>query len=449
MEREDYRQVEKKRWKIHLVLTFLVFFLTLALLVMVYSFDYFGWLKLGTYWDVYRIIFACLTIGFLSYLTFLARKEQNKIKMLMELMADNTALLKRNTEAISLLNENIVRLFHLRQVSGLSEFLKVLLKLLEADGGVIFFAEGKAQTLVGTADGKDSKKQETVINRVREIFKQGKTNYFEPLSDERKASPEGSELSLIVAPLNFEGKTSGLIAFWREARTFEEDDYSLLLELSKGIEVAMVNAYLLEEKEEMLRGLAEELINWVEMEAPTRRGHAREVAYLAGRIAEKMGLSEFEVREIQLAGLVHDVGLGGVDKLVLEKPNKLSLEERKEIERHVELGKAILEKSRFPKRIVSMVYSHHEKCDGTGYPRGLKREQIPLGARIIAVADVFDALTHRRSYRGAEDGLEALKLLQKGVPKRFDPQVVQAFLRVWQEEEANFNASDSSSPRVH
>ncbi len=185
---------------------------------------------------------------------------------------------------------------------------------------------------------------------------------------------------LLTAPFYFEGKLVGLVGFWKEKSRFEESDCEQIKKLVEGIEVALANAYLLNEKEDRLRGLAEELINWIELKAPNRRGHAWEVAYWAGRIAEELGLSDFEVREIQLAALVHDIGLGGVNKFVLGRPGHLSPEEKKEVERHVELGKTILEKARFPTRIVSMVYCHHEKCDGTGYPRGLKREQIPLGA---------------------------------------------------------------------
>lgn len=451
MEKEEYRQAEKKRWKIQLIVTLLALLLAVAFFVMVYSFDYFGFVKLGTLWDLYKASFAILTIGFLTYLTWLSRSEQKKIQKLIERVTENSVQLEKNSEVIQMLNENITRLFYLRQVSGLHEFLKVLVRILEADGGVIFFAEGKAQTMIETSDGQSLEMQEAAINKVKEVYAQGKAAYFDTISLEGKIQnkPETLKFSLITLPLNFEGKLVGLVGFWREKNHFKETDYEQIKQLSKGMEIAMANAYLLNEKEDMLKGLAEELIDWIELEAPTRRGHAREVAYLAGRIAEEMGLSDFEVREIQLAGLIHDIGLGGVDKLVLEKPGKLSPEERKEVERHVELGKSILEKARFPQRIVSMVYSHHEKCDGTGYPLGLKREQIPLGSRIIAVADVFDALTHRRAHRGAEDNKEVLRLLQKGVPKRFDPQVVQAFFQVWEDETANHEPTSEPSSNYH
>lgn len=450
MKEEEYRQAEKKRWKIQIIVTLIAFLLAAALFVMVCSFDYFGFVKLGTFWDLYKILFAILTTGFLVYLTWLSRNEQQKIEKLIEKVTDNSSQLQKNSEAIQTLNENIIRLFHLRQVSGLSEFLKVLLKLLEADGGIIFFSEGKVQTMIETSDGEISEVQELVINKVREIFNQGETTYFDLIKSKSKDSREPEiPVSLITVPLNFEGKLVGLVGFWRDKNLFQESDFQKIQQLSMGIEIAMANAYLLNEKEDMLRGLAEELINWIELEAPTRRGHAREVAYLAGRIAEEMGLSDFEVREIQLAGLVHDVGLGGVDKLILEKPGKLSPKEREEVERHVELGKTILEKARFPQRIVAMVYSHHEKCDGTGYPQGLKREQIPLGSRIIAVADAFEALTHRRAHRGPEEKQEALRLLQRGVPNRFDPQVVQAFFRVWEDEKVNNEISSDSNSKYH
>ncbi len=451
MKEEDYRQAEKKRWKIQLSVTLLAFFLTIAFFVMVYSFDYFGFVKLGTLWDLYKVLFAVLIVGFLIYLTWLSRNEQKKIQKLIEQVTDNSFQLKRNSEAIQMLNENIIRLFHLKQVSGLPEFLKVLLRLLEADGGIIFFAEGKAQIMIETPDEQSFEIQEAVINKVKEIYTQGKTEYFDAVSlgSKTRSKPEALRFSLITLPLNFEGKLVGLVGFWRKENHFVETDYEQIKHLSKGMEIAMANAYLLNEKEDMLKGLAEELINWIELEAPTRRGHAREVAYLSGRIAEELGLSDFEVREIQLAGLIHDVGLGGVDKLVLEKPGKLSPKEREEVERHVELGKAILEKARFPQRIISMVYSHHEKCDGTGYPLGLKREQIPLGSRIIAVADVFEALTHRRAHRRSEENQEALRLIQKGVPKRFDPQVVQAFFRVWEGEKINHGFTSEPSSSYH
>ncbi len=343
--------------------------------------------------------------------------------------------LEKNTEAISVLSENVIKLFHLKQVSGLAEFLRTLLKLLGADGGVIYFMEGKGQVLIETVDGSMPEEEGKLIKKIKEVFSQKQAAYFSQ-RDSKGDISQGllDNFSFITAPLEFESKLMGIIGFWRENESFTRDEFDMLGQLTKGIEVAMGNAYLLGEKEDMLRGLAEELVDWIEMEAPTRRGHAREVAYLAGRIAEELGLTEFEAREIQLAGLVHDIGLGGIDKLVLEKPGQLTAEERREIERHVELGKTILKKARFPERIISIVAAHHEKCDGTGYPNGLRRDQIPLGARIVAVADVFDALTHQRTYRDAQKNQKAIELIKRGVPHRFDPEVVRAFLRVYEDE---------------
>ncbi|HTQ10919.1 MAG TPA: HD domain-containing phosphohydrolase, partial [Fimbriimonadaceae bacterium] len=146
--------------------------------------------------------------------------------------------------------------------------------------------------------------------------------------------------------------------------------------------------------------------------------------------AERMGLDEGEMTGIGLAALLHDIGKLGVPEYVLLKPGKLTEEEFAKIKRHPEIGADILDAVEFPWPVIPAVKYHHERWDGSGYPRGLKHDAIPLGARILAVADVYDALTSSRSYRNAWTHAEALESISSQAGIQFDPRVVQAFAAV-------------------
>jgi len=158
------------------------------------------------------------------------------------------------------------------------------------------------------------------------------------------------------------------------------------------------------------------------------RDHSRVVSRLAAQIAMQVGLSEAEIEEIRLAGLVHDVGKIHVPDTVFHKPTFLTAEEYEIVKSHAAWGAKILEPL---KRITieRIVRHHHESFDGQGYPDNLKGDQIPLGARIIAVADAFHAMVTARAYRPARSAEEALAELRRCRGTQFDPFVVDAFLR--------------------
>ena len=156
-------------------------------------------------------------------------------------------------------------------------------------------------------------------------------------------------------------------------------------------------------------------------------GHSAAVAVYARDIARRMGLDPREQDLAHLCGLVHDVGKIGLSASVLEKPGALSLEERREMERHSEIGEAILRKVDDYGEIAGIVRSHHERVDGTGYPDRLLGDEIPLLARIIAVADAYNAMTSDRPYRDAMPSRVARLRLAQAVESQFDTAVVAAF----------------------
>ncbi len=156
-------------------------------------------------------------------------------------------------------------------------------------------------------------------------------------------------------------------------------------------------------------------------------GHSAAVAIYARDIAERMGLSRAEQELVHLCGLVHDIGKIGLPAGLLEKPGALTLEERRQMERHPEIGETILRNVDDYAEIADVVRSHHERVDGMGYPDGLRGDEIPLLARIISVADAYDAMTSDRPYRAALPSRVARMRLAQAVETQFDTSVVAAF----------------------
>lgn len=157
-------------------------------------------------------------------------------------------------------------------------------------------------------------------------------------------------------------------------------------------------------------------------------GHSERVTELSLRLAQKMGIADEQMAQIRYGALLHDIGKLGLPDAVLFKPGRLTEEERKVMQQHPVLGYNLLSGISFLQPALDIVYCHHERWDGSGYPRGLKREEIPLSARIFAVVDVWDALVSERLFRRSTPKHEALDYLKEQARKTLDPQVVAAFL---------------------
>ncbi|UCD36108.1 MAG: HD-GYP domain-containing protein, partial [Nitrospiraceae bacterium] len=160
------------------------------------------------------------------------------------------------------------------------------------------------------------------------------------------------------------------------------------------------------------------------------KGHSERVSHYAELIASEMSIDEEEIKGIRLAGLLHDIGKIGTYDYLLDKPGRLNNEEFDIVKKHPEQGAAILKDIKQLNDVIPFIQYHHEKLDGNGYPHRLKGDQIPLGARILHVADSFDSMTSDRPYRPSP-GLDfALSELEKFKGIQFDHEVVEAFLRV-------------------
>ncbi|MGE4415207.1 MAG: PocR ligand-binding domain-containing protein [Bacteroidales bacterium] len=156
--------------------------------------------------------------------------------------------------------------------------------------------------------------------------------------------------------------------------------------------------------------------------------HSNRVSSICQAIASKMNMGKDAVSKMKIAGLIHDIGKIGVDERILNKPGSLTVEERGYIERHPEIGWRLLSSTDEFSELAKYVLSHHENWDGTGYPNGIKGEAIPLEARIISVADAYDAMTSERSYRKMMSRDEAVKELKRCSGTQFDPEIVDVFV---------------------
>jgi len=208
--------------------------------------------------------------------------------------------------------------------------------------------------------------------------------------------------------------------------------------LSKPIDPSMLRARLrthlrikrlidqLENTERVIFSMA----RWVEIKDPYTNGHLQRIAGYSERIAQAFALAPDEVQTIRYAGILHDIGKIGVADGILDKAGTLTDEEREEVQRHSEHGASIIAPLRFAAQVAPIVRAHHEHWDGSGYPLKLRGDAIPLGARIIAVVDAFDAMTTDRPYRRSLGVEEAVRRLKAGSGTQWDPRVVDAFLEL-------------------
>jgi diguanylate cyclase (GGDEF)-like protein/putative nucleotidyltransferase with HDIG domain len=179
----------------------------------------------------------------------------------------------------------------------------------------------------------------------------------------------------------------------------------------------------------------------------TAQSHIRRVQVFAAAIAKGLGMSEAEIQGVKTAALLHDIGKLAVPEHILSKPGPLTQEEFQKIRVHPQVGAEIISAVPFPYPVAPLILSHHERWDGKGYPQGLKGEEIPLGARILAVVDYFDALTSDRPYHKAMTPDAAVALLQQEAGRALDPTAVQTFVKMLPELNGAADQWETETPR--
>jgi len=211
-------------------------------------------------------------------------------------------------------------------------------------------------------------------------------------------------------------------------RRFTERELRVLTAIGDQAGIAIRRAQLARQVETLFRDSMRTVINLVEVKDEYTHGHSERVTALAGLLAELIGMSKSDRRDIELAGLLHDVGKLAVRLDILQKPTGLTSEEYEAIKRHPVAGAAILGSVANAERIAAAVRHHHEHWDGTGYPHGLAGQQIPLAARILALADAFDSMAAGRPYRAEKARTEIVAELEAYSGTQFDPAMTKQFV---------------------
>jgi len=252
-------------------------------------------------------------------------------------------------------------------------------------------------------------------------------------------SPDLSEegfLSYIGVPLVSKGQIRGVLeVFHREQLNPDRESYNYLEMLAGQAAIAIDNAGLFEHMQssntELVMAYDRTLAGWanaLELRALEPEGHTHRVDNLATRLAQALGLNDNDLVHIHRGAILHDIGKMGVPDSIVLKPGPLTEEEWVIMRKHPQYAYDMLSPIAYLRPALDIPHYHHEKWDGTGYPRGLKGENIPLAARLFAVVDVWDALTSDRPYRKAWSEIKALEYIRQQAGLHFDPEIVKTFL---------------------
>jgi len=213
---------------------------------------------------------------------------------------------------------------------------------------------------------------------------------------------------------------------------FDSTDIKLFNSVAGGCAVFIENGRLFKDLKELFIGSLKALTSSIDAKDKYTHGHSERVAFISRWIAEKLSeteqLDDEQIHMVYLAGLLHDIGKIGIEEGVLRKKGKLTEEEFSRIKQHPSIGAGILHEIKQMRDVVPGVLSHHERVDGRGYPDGLVGEQIPLIGKIVGLADSFDAMTSRRTYRDAMTVEQAIEQIEKGLGTQFDENVGRIFL---------------------
>jgi HD-GYP domain-containing protein (c-di-GMP phosphodiesterase class II) len=213
--------------------------------------------------------------------------------------------------------------------------------------------------------------------------------------------------------------------------------------MAKQISVLLANVVLYHDLEQFVINMVRSLVFAIEAKDVYTRGHSERVNRYAMLTAERLQIDEAEKNVLNWASILHDIGKIGIPESILNKPARLNDEEFKVIKGHPKKGHDILEPLEQLASCLPSILHHHERLDGKGYPHGLKGAEIPFLARIIAVADTFDAITSNRAYRSAKAAEKALAIVEEVAGTQLDPVVVEAFKEVYETTlKAEFETSD-------
>jgi HD-GYP domain-containing protein (c-di-GMP phosphodiesterase class II) len=325
--------------------------------------------------------------------------------------------------------------------------VNIACKLTCAEAGSLMFIDKDNNELyISAAKGLPEDVVKVVRIKVGEnisgkVAHTGKPIFVEDIeADIRFLRPNSNERyetkSFVSVPLRGKSKTIGVLNInaAREIKSFDDRDVRLLTILADQAAMLFDNLELYKGIQGFYFEMINTLARMIDAKDSYTHDHADRAYKYAVRIAQNMKLPEAITTHIGYAALMHDIGKIGIEETILKKPGKLTPEETAIIRQHPQIGNKIISPVTFLAPVAPMVLYHQEWYNGNGYPEGLSGEEIPLGARIVAVIDSYDAMTSDRPYRKSLSQEYAINELQKGAGIQFDPNIVNVFIDVLQNE---------------
>ncbi len=353
---------------------------------------------------------------------------------------NNAMELSRKIETIKVMHEMDRSMLSTLETQEILEVVTGLVsKLVPCDRGTVVTVDRERKGFVYTAGfGIDMPKglfTPFSDTSAADMVETGRAEFTPNLGDESKLLPlEKSMLdagfrSHIRVPISVKGEVSALLTVGsKSAGVFNSETLKTLENLAAQIGVALENARLVADLQGLFLSTIKALSKAIDAKSPWTQGHSERVTAIALKIAKKMGVGEMEKKNLEIGGLLHDIGKLGTYEAILNKPGKLTDEETEIIKQHPAAGAAIVEPIKQLKGSIPCISYHHEFYDGSGYPDGLKGDAIPFQARILCVADTVDAMSADRPYRKGRPPELIVAELKRCSGTQFDPQVVNAFI---------------------
>jgi len=314
----------------------------------------------------------------------------------------------------------------------LAEIIGIAVKhLCQAEAGILikFTPNHQVQCLWST--GLEDSQVGTTAQQVYLALKERPTTRQDFVLVKDPQDETGHFQSMIICPLVHEhGLLGGLACFSLQPNAWSEQDLDPIEAFARQAAIALQNIQLSRELQESYLQAILALTKTMKFRDAYTSDHSHQVVGWAEALAWKLGCRTRDIESIRWAALLHDIGKIGVPDFVLGKPTRLNDEEWKVMKRHSQIGADIVGVMHQMNRVSPLIKYHHEHYDGTGYPEGLTGDQIPLGARILAVVDAYSAMTANRIYRTARPAREAQYELQRTSGSQFDPRVVNVFLQI-------------------
>lgn len=341
-----------------------------------------------------------------------------------ELLDTHNRLERANTE-ISSAYDRLSFAQHTASVMTSLTVPNALERILE-DASTHFGADaaavvGEDITLISNESVDSGNAESAVLQVALDVVRAGKA-----MSTSEHA--QGGEA--IAVPLRIQGELKSVICLWRQTGAFQTDQLEGLILMARIIELSLENRILLQEVKDQLNGTLSVLSSLIDQRLPDYARHSTRMAEQAVAVGRSIGLSHKDLTDLRISALLADVGMLQVPQEALATIHELGAEETTAVRQHPVGGADVAKHAYFSTNVQDAIHAHHERLDGSGYPRGRKGDGIPVAARILAVCDAYDSMTSPRPGRNRQTPTQAVSALMREAGTAYDAEVVRAFMQV-------------------